>query len=87
MVALVLKLYPWLLSSVGLSHLFSMHALILIIGIAFVVFAVPETRGMTLTQLATLFGGEIMQKSPDVEQPGIIEENSLLHNNLDDPKV
>ena len=58
-VALVLKVYPWMLNSFGLSHLFSFHALILVMGIVFVICLVPETRGLTLTELATLFGGEI----------------------------
>lgn len=60
-VALVLKVYPWLLRSFGLAHLFSLHGVVLIIGICFVFFAVPETRGMTLTELTTLFGGKLAE--------------------------
>lgn len=60
-VALVLKIYPWMLRSLGLAHLFSLHGVVLIIGICFVFFLVPETRGLTLTQLTTLFGGKIAE--------------------------
>jgi len=58
-VALVLKVYPWMLRSFGLAHLFSAHGVVLISGICFVFFIVPETRGLTLTQLTTLFGGKL----------------------------
>ena len=58
-VALVLKVYPWMLRSLGLAHLFSLHGVVLIIGICFVFFIVPETRGLTLTELTTLFGGKL----------------------------
>lgn len=61
-VGIVLKMYPWMLHSLGLSHLFCLHGLVLVIGICFVFFCVPETRGLTLTQLATLFGGQIVQE-------------------------
>ena len=60
-VALVLKVYPWMLRSLGLAHLFSLHGVVLVIGICFVFFLVPETRGLTLTQLTTLFGGKIAE--------------------------
>ena len=58
-VGLVLKVYPWMLRSFGLAHLFSAHGVVLMIGICFVFFIVPETRGLTLTQLTTLFGGKL----------------------------
>jgi len=58
-VACILKIYPWMLHSLGLAHLFGFHAITLIIGAFFVTVFVPETRGLTLTQLATLFGGKI----------------------------
>ena len=63
MVAVVLKFYPLLIVSLGLSHLFGLHAIILMVGICFVIIAVPETRGLSLTQLAELFG----QKSQVIE--------------------
>ena len=61
-VACILKIYPWMLHSLGLAHLFGFHAITLIIGAFFVTVFVPETRGLTLTQLATLFGGKINSK-------------------------
>ena len=89
-VALVLKVYPWMLRSFGLAHLFSAHGVVLISGICFVFFIVPETRGLTLTQLTTLFGGKLADDG--ITSAGIffsrsplflllsiyIKENSLL---------
>ena len=66
-VAFILKIYPWMLHSLGLAHLFGFHAIALIIGALFVALAVPETRGLTLTQLATLFGGKINSSKQNVE--------------------
>merc|ERR1712083_736050 len=62
-VALVLKVYPWMLRSLGLAHLFSLHGVVLVIGICFVFFMVPETRGMTLTELTLLFGGKLNENA------------------------
>ena len=59
MIAFILKIYPWMLHSLGLAHLFGFHAIVLIIGAIFVVVFLPETRGLTLTELATLFGGKV----------------------------
>ena len=36
-----------------------MHASIMLLGIIFVYFAMPETRGLTLTQLNEIFGGKV----------------------------
>ena len=58
-VALVLKIYPYMLHSVGLSHLFMLHAVVLLVGILFVFLVMPETRGLSLTELTTLFGGKL----------------------------
>ena len=71
-VALVLKIYPWMLHSLGLSHLFGLHAIVLVIGICFVFFVVPETRGLTLTQLATLFGGQVQVQEESVEEKQLV---------------
>lgn len=58
-VAVILKVYPLMLHSVGLSHLFTLHAVALVIGIAFAAIFIPETRGLSLSQLATLFGANL----------------------------
>jgi hypothetical protein len=44
----------------GLSFLFCLHAIILVTGLIFVFFTVPETRGLSLSELASLFGGPDM---------------------------
>ena len=62
-VAMVLKIYPYMLHSVGLSHLFMLHAVVLLVGVLFVFFVMPETRGLTLTELTTLFGGKLKPNS------------------------
>lgn len=62
-VAGMLKIYPWLLSSLGLSNLFLLHAAVLASGAFFVCFTIPETRGLSLTELATLFGGQLANSS------------------------
>ena len=53
-----------MLRSLGLAHLFSLHGVVLVIGICFVFFLVPETRGLSLTELTTLFGGKIDEPNP-----------------------
>ena len=75
-VAFILKIYPWMLHSLGLAHLFGFHAIVLIIGAIFVIVFLPETRGLTLTELATLFGGKV--KSSQNELTTTEEQNDLL---------
>ena len=77
-VALILKIYPWMLHSLGLSHLFGFHAIVLIVGVFFVAIVVPETRGLTLTQLTTLFGGQIKS----MEITGVAEISNEEQNDL-----
>ena len=55
-----------MLRSLGLAHLFSLHGVVLIIGICFVFFVVPETRGLSLTELTTLFGGKLAEDGATV---------------------
>ena len=73
-VACILKIYPWMLHSLGLAHLFGFHAITLIIGAFFVTVFVPETRGLTLTQLATLFGGKINSKQNEMSSSSSEDE-------------
>jgi len=75
-VALVLKVYPWMLRSLGLAHLFSLHGVVLIIGICFVFFIVPETRGLSLTELTTLFGGKLAEDGAVVAASATADETS-----------
>ena len=75
-VAFILKIYPWMLHSLGLSHLFGFHAIVLIIGASFVTVVVPETRGLTLTQLATLFGGKINSMQVEMSSPSSSEDET-----------
>ena len=76
MVALVLKVYPWMLRSLGLAHLFSLHGVVLVIGLCFVFFLVPETRGLTLTELTTLFGGKITEPDATTNTNIIVANNA-----------
>lgn len=75
-VALVLKIYPWMLHSVGLSHLFMLHAVVLLIGVLFVFFVMPETRGLSLTELTTLFGGKLPNSETSSESTALTNTTS-----------
>ena len=54
-VFIVLKLYPFMISSLGLSNLFYLHSTSLVVGFVFVFCLMPETRGLTITQISQLF--------------------------------
>ena len=56
---IVLLFYPRMIEQLGLSNVFWVHAAIMFIGNIFVLFVMPETRGLTMTQLNELFGGKI----------------------------
>lgn len=58
-VFIVLLFYPRMIEQLGLSKLFWLHAAIMCIGSIFVFFVMPETRGLTMTQLNEIFGGKI----------------------------
>ena len=53
----LLKVYPTLISSLGLSKIMYFHAGCLVFGLVFVQFWMPETRGLTMTQISAVFGG------------------------------
>lgn len=48
-----------MIEQLGLSKVFWIHAVIMFLGNIFVFFAMPETRGLTMTQLNEIFGGKI----------------------------
>ena len=48
-----------MIEQLGLSKVFWIHAIIMVLGNIFVFFAMPETRGLTMTQLNEIFGGKI----------------------------
>merc|ERR1719422_548262 len=58
-VFIVLLFYPRMIEQLGLSKVFWVHAAIMFIGNIFVFFVMPETRGLTMTQLNEIFGGKI----------------------------
>ena len=58
-VFIVLLFYPRMIEQLGLSKVFWAHAAIMFIGNIFVFFVMPETRGLTMTQLNEIFGGKI----------------------------
>ena len=59
-----------------LYNLFSAHGVVLVTGICFVFFFVPETRGLTLTQLTTLFGGKLADDG--ITSTGIFFQEPVL---------
>ena len=58
-VFIVLRFYPRMINDLGLSKVFWCHAVIMFLGNIFVFFAMPETRGLTMTQLNEIFGGKV----------------------------
>ena len=56
-VFVVLLFYQPMIDQFGLPIVFWTHAVIMFLGNIFVFFAIPETRGLTMTQLNEMFGG------------------------------
>ena len=54
-----------MIEQLGLSKVFWVHAAIMFIGNIFVFFVMPETRGLTMTQLNEIFGGKISYGQDD----------------------
>lgn len=48
-----------MIEQLGLSRVFWVHAAIMFLGNIFVFFVMPETRGLTMTQLNEIFGGKV----------------------------
>ena len=59
-VFIVLLFYPRMIEQLGLSKVFWLHAAIMFIGNIFVFFVMPETRGLTMTQLNEIFGRKVL---------------------------
>ena len=53
----VLLFYQPMIDQFGLPKVFWTHAVIMFLGNIFVFFVMPETRGLTMTQLNEMFGG------------------------------
>ena len=47
-----------------------MHASVMLFGIVFVHFVMPETRGLTLTQLNEIFGGKVSYDRASISDVG-----------------
>ena len=56
-VFIVLLFYQPMIDQFGLPKVFWTHAVIMFLGNIFVFFVMPETRGLTMTQLNEMFGG------------------------------
>ena len=59
-----------MISDLGLSKVFWMHASVMLFGVVFVYFAMPETRGLTLTQLNEIFGGKVSYDRASISDAG-----------------
>ena len=64
----LLKMYPMLISSMGLSNIMYFHAVWLVVGLTFVQACMPETRGLTMTQISAVFSGKTLEKSARKQQ-------------------
>ena len=80
--------YPNLIVELGLTKMFWAHASIMMVGTIFVYFAMPETRGLTLTQLNEIFGGkvsyeEVGNKPYDIKSSFVDLKGGKLNNKKD----
>ena len=70
MVFIVLKVYPDVMAAFGLTKIFWFHAAVMVVGIVFVYVFMPETRGLTLTQLNEVFGGKVFYEDDQMSDSG-----------------
>ena len=76
-VFVVLLFYQPMIDQFGLPKVFWTHAVIMFLGNIFVFFVMPETRGLTMTQLNEIFGGKVSYEDScgyDEESKGGVEE-------------
>ena len=75
-----------MIDDLGLSKVFWIHAAIMFVGNIFVFFAMPETRGLTMTQLNEIFGGKVTYEKRnsygDAECTDELEEKLTCNKNL-----
>ena len=76
-----------MIADLGLSKIFWMHAAVMFIGNIFVFFAMPETRGLTMTELNEIFGGKVTYDKRnsygDVKCTDELEEKLASNKNLE----
>ena len=70
----VLLFYQPMIDQFGLPKVFWTHAVIMFLGNIFVFFVMPETRGLTMTQLNEIFGGKVSYEDSDAESKDGVEE-------------
>ena len=76
-VFVVLLFYQPMIDQFGLPKVFWTHAVIMFLGNIFVFFVMPETRGLTMTQLNEIFGGKVSYEDSreyDAESKDGVEE-------------
>ena len=64
-----LKCYPTLISCLGLSNIMYLHSATMVAGLVFVRYSMPETRGLSMSQITALFQGHGETTLPRVESP------------------
>ncbi|XP_040171954.1 uncharacterized protein LOC120905171 [Anopheles arabiensis] len=75
---IILKIYPSLVETVGNSNVFILFGCLSMLGIAFVYFFLPETKGRTLEDIESHFRGK-KHSSPDSKQE--VEMKTMLKAN------
>ena len=75
-----------MIEDLGLSKVFWTHAAIMFLGNIFVFFAMPETRGLTMTELNEVFGGKVSYDKRnsygDAECTDELEEKLTCNKNM-----
>jgi len=80
-VFILLKFYPMLFHMIGLSTLLWMHSVVITFGCFFVFFCIPETRGLSNTEISQLFAKELKDK--DAEKAFVDVRESFEQRNSD----
>uniref|UniRef100_A0A182UMH5 Major facilitator superfamily (MFS) profile domain-containing protein n=1 Tax=Anopheles merus TaxID=30066 RepID=A0A182UMH5_ANOME len=75
---IILKIYPSMVETIGNSNVFILFGCLSMLGIAFVYFFLPETKGRTLEDIESHFRGK-KQSSPDSKQE--VEMKKMLKAN------
>ena len=70
-----LKIFPALSGAIGLHGVFALHGLISLLGCALVGFAVPETRGKSMSEIEELFKESDMNACQGNEDAELMVEN------------
>ncbi|XP_058060057.1 facilitated trehalose transporter Tret1-like [Anopheles bellator] len=76
---IIIKVYPSLVETIGNANVFIMFGCLSVLGIAFVYFFLPETKGRTLEEIENRFRGTEVP-SKEVEMTTILKPTNKMQN-------